>query len=156
MSDIKLIFKVLFLIGALVLCLGFVLVWIPESGISGLKEQLNQATLNSDKVSLEQVISSENMNLLTFYQPVSNILKMVGGLMIAYSVISTTFNIAVENRCKKAMISETSNFFGKKSYPVRTKLNPFALENNVKQELPLDKIFLTSPLDTDFKKKSSE
>ena len=153
MRDIKATFKALFLIGTLILCFGFILVWIPELGISGLKEQLNQATLSGDKVGLEQVISAENMNLLTFYQPISNILKMVGGLMIAYSVISTTFNIAVENRCKKAMISEGPNFVERKSYTVRTKLNPFTLRNNVEQELPLDKIFLTSSLDTDFKKK---
>ncbi len=37
MTDLKLTFKVLFLIGTLVLLLGFILVWIPESGISELK-----------------------------------------------------------------------------------------------------------------------
>jgi len=101
MNDIKLTFKVLFLVGTLVLILGFILVSVPQSDISGLKEQLSQTTLNSEKASLERLISAESMNLNTFYQPMSDILKVFGGLVIVYSILSTAFEIAVENRSKK-------------------------------------------------------
>ena len=133
MTDLRLTFKVLFLIGTLVLLLGFILVWIPESGISELKVQLNQATLNIDKAGLERTISAESLSLITFYQPISNILKFVGGMVIAYSVLTTAFNIALENRNKKTLISKIPNFMHKKPYLKTAKLEPFAVENNIEQ-----------------------
>ncbi len=137
MSDIKQSFKALFLIGALLLLLGFILTWIPQSGISGLNQQLSQATLNSDKASLEQVISAENLNLVTFYQPLSNILQAVGGIMIAYSVLSTTFNIAVEKRAKKMMISDSPKFGANTPYPkVDDLILEYNLEGKTLEKLP--------------------
>jgi hypothetical protein len=100
-SDIKLTFKVLFLVGTLVLLLGFILVSVPQSDISGLKAQLSQTTLNSEKASLERMISAESMNLNNFYLPMSDILKVFGGLVLVYSILSTAFEIALENRSKK-------------------------------------------------------
>jgi hypothetical protein len=93
-------FKALFLIGSLILLFGFVIVWIPEAGISGLNQQLSQATLNSEKVGLERVISVESLNLVTFYQPMSNILESVGSIVIGYSILITTFGIALKDHGK--------------------------------------------------------
>jgi hypothetical protein len=133
LTDLRLTFKVLFIIGALVLLLGFILVWIPESGISELKEQLNQATPNIDTAGLEQSLLSESLSLATFYQPISNILKFVGGMVIAYSVLITAFNIVLENRNNKTLISKIPNFMHKKPYLKTAKLEPFAVENNIEQ-----------------------
>jgi hypothetical protein len=117
MSDIKHTFRVLFLIGTLILILGFILVWIPQSGISGLKEQLSQATLNSEKVGLERVISVESLNLVTFYQPVSNILEAVGSIVIGYSILTTTFDIAFKDRSKVQFQQDVSQSEPLKFYP---------------------------------------
>jgi hypothetical protein len=120
MSDIKLNFRALFLIGTLVLILGFILVWIPQSSISGLTEQLNQAT-PSGKVALEGAITAESLNLITFYQPISNILEAVGSLVIGYSILITTFDIALKDRSnvqfrQEVSLSEPLKFYPKLGY----------------------------------------
>jgi hypothetical protein len=117
LNGIKRTFKALFLIGSLILLLGFVLVWIPQSDISGLKEQLSQAALNSEKVRLERDISVESLNLVTFCQPMSNILEAVGSIVIGYSILTTTFSIALKDRSKVQFQQDVSQSEPLKFYP---------------------------------------
>jgi hypothetical protein len=116
MSGIKHTFRALFLIGTLILILGFILMWIPQSSISGLTEQLNQAT-PSEKVALEVAITAESMNLLTIYQPISNILEAVGSIVIGYSILTTTFDIALKDRSKMQFQQDVSQSEPLKFYP---------------------------------------
>jgi hypothetical protein len=117
LDAIKPTFKALFLIGTLILLFGFVLVWIPQAGISGLNQQLSHASLNSEKVGLERVISVESLNLVTFYQPMSNILEAVGSIVIGYSILTTTFSIALKDRSKVQFQQDVSQFESLKFYP---------------------------------------
>ena len=117
MSDIKPTFKALFLIGTLVLILGFLFAWIPQAGISGLKEKLTFTTLNSEKAGLESAISAESLTLVTFYQPLSNILEAVGGIVIGYSILTTTFDIALKGYGKSQFEQDLSESEPLKIYP---------------------------------------
>ena len=94
MDDPKRTFTTLFLIGAAILIIGLFIIWYPDSVISGLKEQINHATLNSQKAALERTLYSENITRITYYQPISIILVTVGSLVITYSIISTLFKLA--------------------------------------------------------------
>jgi hypothetical protein len=160
MRDIKSTFGFLFISGTIILLFGFILIWIPESTISGLKEQLSQAVLNNEKASLQRIISAENLNLITFYQPIASIIKVVGGIVISYSILFTCFNVWMQNKNKvnsdlPEEIEEREEIEEKPLVEMAT-LDTFVLENEVEPEKPLGTPYLNSSLEVEFEKSRSQ
>jgi len=88
-------FKVLFSLGAVIIIIGLVLQWYPNSVISGLEERLKQQNLSQDERNkLQGALNSWRIWQITTFQPLSSILLAVGIIIIAYSIISTAFSIA--------------------------------------------------------------
>jgi len=88
-------FKVLFSLGAVIMIIGLVLQWYPNSVISGLEERLKQQNLSQDERNkLQGALNSWRIWQITTFQPLSSILLAVGIIIIAYSIISTAFSIA--------------------------------------------------------------
>ena len=147
MDDPKRTFTTLFLIGAAILIIGLFIIWYPDSVISGLKEQINHATLSSQKAALERTLYSENLNRVTYYQPISVVLVTVGSLVITYSIISTLFKLAFKtsNEEKNAglpSVVEDSAGTSKEA----------DVDSSVKQDLGL----VPQKADLDIKKKSAD
>jgi hypothetical protein len=101
MYDPKRSFKILFFLGASILLMGVAFIVVPDSMISGLTEQLNHETSNSERASLEKALFTQNIDRTTVYQPFSIILIVLGTLVIAYASLSTIFNLAYKNPTEK-------------------------------------------------------
>ena len=122
MHDPKGRFKILFVIGASILLMGVIFILVPESVISGLTEQLNHATSNSERTRLEQALFTQNLDRTTVYQPFSIILIALGSLVISYASLSTIFNLAYKNQYEK--MEKKMQLNGKKSTEIYEETKP--------------------------------
>lgn len=87
-------FKILFAVGAIILIVGLVLQWYPQSVISGLEERLNDTGLQIDERSkLQGSLNSWKVWQITTFQPLSSILLAVGIIVLVYSIVSGIFSI---------------------------------------------------------------
>ena len=87
-------FKILFAVGAIILIVGLVLQWYPQSVISGLEERLNDTGLQIDEQSkLQGSLNSWKVWQITTFQPLSSILLAVGIIVLVYSIVSGIFSI---------------------------------------------------------------
>jgi len=94
MSGISSHFKILFIVGAIILIVGFIFQWYPSSVIGGLEERLDNSGLSADERSkLSGALHSWRVWQITTFSPISNILIAVGIIVIIYAVISGIFSV---------------------------------------------------------------
>jgi len=90
-------FKIWFAIGAAILIIGFIVQWYPTSIIGGLEERLDDSDVTTDERNkLTGALNSWKVHQITTFVPISNILIIIGIVVLVYAVISTGFNIATE------------------------------------------------------------
>jgi hypothetical protein len=95
-------FRLLFTVGAAILVVGLVLTWYPSSVIGGLETRLGQSGLSTDERNTDQgALNSWRIWQITTFQPLSNILVIVGIIVMVYSVIAGIFSIASSRRVVK-------------------------------------------------------
>ena len=80
MYDPKRSFKILFFLGASILLIGVAFIVVPDSMISGLTEQLNHATSNSERTKFRKSIvyteHRQNHSLSTIFNHIDSIRKL--------------------------------------------------------------------------------
>lgn len=95
-------FKILFAIGAVILIIGFIVQWYPTSIIGGLEERLDDSDITVDESNkLQGALNSWKVHQITSFTPISNILIIVGIIVIVYAVVSGSFDIVTEYKIVK-------------------------------------------------------
>jgi hypothetical protein len=87
-------FTILFLAGAVFLLVGLVFAWYPSSVIGGLEERLRQGGLpQTEKDWIQGSLSWWYWARITTYEPLSYVLIAIGLVIIAYSIVYSSFSI---------------------------------------------------------------
>jgi hypothetical protein len=97
----------LFLIGILVCFLGYSFVWIPQTTINGLNVQLNHAA-PSQRQSIENLILSYNIDVITIYQPMSIFLFITGGTFLTLAIVLAIYRLTKKETTEKDNIQEST------------------------------------------------
>jgi hypothetical protein len=87
-------FTIVFAIGALILIIGLVLSYYPNTVISGIEGKLQYSDLPQEtKFMYQGSLNWWHIEQLTVYQPVSYLSIVTGAIMMAYAVLSRVFSI---------------------------------------------------------------
>ena len=94
-------FTILFAIGAIILIVGLILSWYPNSVISGMKETLRQGLPQDEQNKYNGALSSWSIWQITVFQPASSLLTVIGAIIMVYAIVSKIFSLASSNNIEK-------------------------------------------------------
>ncbi len=99
----KNLFPLIFAIGAIILVVGLVFSYYPNSVIAGLQGRLYSGT-EQEQWMYQGSLNWWQIEQLTVYQPISYLLIISGVIVMIYSVLSKIFSIASSSTNKKTNI----------------------------------------------------
>jgi hypothetical protein len=94
-------FCAIFLVGSILLTFGYVVAWYPQSVISGLEDRLNNSNLSqNDKWDVQGSLAWWKLAKVDTFAPLSNIIILLGVLLILLSITYSIFAIWNNSRHK--------------------------------------------------------
>ena len=95
MSTFKTSFNMLFTLGAVIIIVGLMLQWFPESTIAGIERRLAESGLSTEKRNeLQGALLSWELWQLAVFNPVSTVLLASGIIITIYAILSAIFSLA--------------------------------------------------------------
>jgi hypothetical protein len=96
------LFTIIFATGAVLLIIGLILSYYPNSVIVGLQANLRDSDFSQqDKLAFQGSLDWWRIEQLTVYQPISYLLSIGGIIIMVYAVLSKIFSIATNATAKK-------------------------------------------------------
>jgi len=85
----------LFTLGAVIIIVGLMLQWFPESTIAGIERRLAESGLSTEKRNeLQGALLSWELWQLAVFNPVSTVLLASGIIITIYAILSAIFSLA--------------------------------------------------------------
>lgn len=97
----KNLFTIIFATGAVVLIVGLIFSYYPNSVIAGMQANLRSSLSQQDQWMYQGALNWWQIEQLTVYQPISYLLLISGIIVMIYAVLSKIFSIATNATAKK-------------------------------------------------------